>query len=178
MNERTIAKRYARALLLLAIQKDNLEGCQNGLRALSDALEQHPRLSEILVSPVLGTAERRATLDAVLDHIEMNDDVRRFAELLVERRRADLVGHIARTFDRFVDDRQGLARATVTSAVAMDQASLSHIRQLLTQRTGCTVILTNEVDASILGGAVLRVGNRELDASARSKLRQMIDTIV
>lgn len=177
MIERTLAKRYARALMAIAVEKNELDGYLADIAILRDVLTADPRAIEMLVSPLLSLDERKALFEKLVGMIEVRPDVANMAAMLVERGRIDLIGHVAEELERFADERLGNVRACVTSAVPLEGPAIDKISTLLKQRLKSDVILTNEVDPSLLGGAVLRIGNRVFDGSARGRLLQMIEAL-
>jgi F-type H+-transporting ATPase subunit delta len=178
MIERTIAKRYARALMAVALQHDRLERLRTDLAALRDVLVADPAALRMLVSPLVPQADRRRLLGRLLGVVQLGDDVVHFATLLLERGRIDLIGHVAEAFERLADHHLNTVRASLTSAVPLEDRTCEHVRSLLQKRLGKNVIVRNDVDASILGGVVLRVGNTVLDASVKKKLSQMKQAVI
>ena len=84
-----------------------------------------------------------------------------------------LIFRIRRDFDQRWEEHNRMLAVSVTSAIALDEATVAHIGERIGERTGRRVELTSIVDPDILGGIVLRVGNSILDASIRNRLEQL-----
>lgn len=93
--------------------------------------------------------------------------------LLRRKKRLALGPSIASFFQELLDEERGIVRATVSSAIELDEARVSSIRDLLAGQTGKTVELSTEVDAELVGGLVIRVGDQLLDGSTRGRLRAL-----
>jgi len=173
MTDRTIAKRYARALMAVAVEHDALDECRADLLALRGVLSADPRAIQLLASPVLPAHDRRGLFDRLTAVVDVREHVLCLARLLLERGRIDLIGHIAGIFDDLIDQHRGHVKANIISAAPLTDDGREYIRSLLEQRVGKTILLSNQVDPSILGGAVLRIGNRVVDGSVKTRLSQM-----
>jgi F-type H+-transporting ATPase subunit delta len=93
--------------------------------------------------------------------------------LLRRKNRLALGPSIASYFHEIWDEERGVERATVRTAVALDDPTRNRIREQLAQQTGKTIEMETEVDPSLLGGAVIRIGDRLIDGSTRARLRQL-----
>ncbi len=99
--------------------------------------------------------------------------MRNFALLLLERGRISALPAIARAYKQLVDERLGRVQATVTSAQPLDPATAASVQRALEKRTGKRVVITSNVDPSLIGGVVARVGDLVFDGSLKSKLEAL-----
>ena len=126
-------------------------------------------------SPYFSTEEKR---DGLRRTIEGADPVLvNFLDVLVENHRLPVLPRARREYDRLWDEANDLLPVTVTSAVALDDAVVQRIGDEIGRQTGRQVQLTKQVDPSIVGGFVVRVGNAILDASIRNRLEHLRKTI-
>ncbi|MDA8204320.1 MAG: ATP synthase F1 subunit delta, partial [Chloroflexi bacterium] len=98
--------------------------------------------------------------------------------LLMQRRRIELLPLLASEFQRLVDRRNGVTTATVTSATALSDDERRAVEQRLVQMTGGPVRVTTEVDPAIIGGIVVRIGDRQFDGSVRGRLERLRSRLV
>lgn len=166
-----IAQVYARSLFDVASEQGNVDVVRGQLGELADALEENQDLRLFCFSPYFSSEEKKRGLQAALSGVDPS--VERFLMLLVENERLPLIGRIRREYDRLCDQAEDLLAVTVTSAVALDPAVISRLVEQISEQTGSRVELTEEVDPSIVGGVVLRVGNSILDASIRNRLENL-----
>ena len=166
-----IAQVYARSLFDVATEQGNVEVVREQLGQLADALDENQDLRLFCFSPYFSSEEKKRGLRAAISDVDPS--VERFLMLLVENERLPLIGRIRREYDRLCDQAEDLLAVTVTSAVALDPAVISRLVEQISEQTGSRVELTEEVDPSIVGGVVLRVGNSILDASIRNRLENL-----
>jgi ATP synthase F1 delta subunit len=166
-----IAAVYARSLFEVAQEQDKLDGIREELGQFADALNDNRELQVFFFSPYFSTIEKEDGLDRTVsdaDPILVN-----FLKLLIENHRTPVIFRVRRVVDELWQQEYKLLPVTVTSAVALDQATVSQIGDRIAEQTGRKVELSAIVEPDILGGLVVRVGNSILDASIRNRLEQL-----
>jgi ATP synthase F1 delta subunit len=124
-----------------------------------------------LFSPYFSSQEKK---DGIRKIVEGADErFLNFLELLAERHRMPVIFRIRRAYDALWRDENKLLPVTVTSAVDLDEQLVEGLGERIEEQTGKKVELTSRVDADVLGGLVLQVGNMVLDASIRNRLEQL-----
>jgi F-type H+-transporting ATPase subunit delta len=166
-----IAQVYGRALFEAAQEHDRLDDVRDQLGAFADAIDEHRDLAVFFFSPYFSTEEKKEGLGKVLDGAE--DIVRNFLELLVEKHRMPAIHRIRREYDSLWEEENKLLPVEVTSAIELDPETVQNIGDKIGERTGRKVQLESKVDPDILGGIVVRVGDRILDASIANRLESL-----
>ncbi len=181
----SIAGRYARALLLLTERQTarshepllaQLERTLAELDSLAVLTAPGSRLGGFLLDPQISPADRRKVLGQGLEGRAM-PSVRVFADLLLRKRRIGITGAIAREFKAIVERAKGLERATVVSAVPLSAAETKRLHAELERVTGKKIVLEAQLDAALLGGAYVRIGDRVVDRSVRTLLEAIAEQL-
>jgi ATP synthase F1 delta subunit len=162
---------YAEALFEVAREKGKLDAIREQLAQFADALDGNHDLQVFFFSPYFSSAEKsdgakRAIAGADPEFVN-------FLELLIEKRRMTEIFRIRRQFEELWKRENRHIDVTVTSAVELDPAVVSKIGEEIERQTGQQVDLASRVNADILGGVVLQVGNMVLDASIRNRLEKL-----
>jgi F-type H+-transporting ATPase subunit delta len=166
-----IGQVYARALFEAAIENGVLDPIQEQLSTWADALGENKQLQTFFFSPRFSSAEKK---DAIRKIIDGGDErFLNFLELLAERHRLPATFRIRRSFDELWREEHKMLPVEVTSAVELDEALVSSIGERIEAQTGRRIELTSRVDPDIIGGLVLRVGNKVLDASIHGRLERL-----
>ena len=171
-----IAQVYSRSLYEVASEHDVLDRVHDELGEFADALNDNRDLQVFLFSPYFSSQEKQEGLERLIDDAEEN--LLRFLGLLAERHRMPVLFRIRREFDALWAQENQLLSVSVTSAVQLDSDLLKGIGERVEAQTGQQVELSSTVDADVLGGLVLRVGNMVLDASIRNRLEQLKKQVV
>jgi F-type H+-transporting ATPase subunit delta len=166
-----IARVYARSLFEVAKEQDKLDVVREQLGQFADALDGDRELSIYFFSPYFSTTEKKDGLGKLLDGVD--PVVENFLSLLIENHRMPAVFRVRREYDALWDEENRRLPVTITSAVALDEATVKSIGDAIGRQTGQQVELTANVDPDVLGGLIVRVGNSILDASIRNRLENL-----
>lgn len=161
------ARRYAEAAYQIAREKGLEDAWREGLTAIS-ALYGDPAAEAFLANSSVPPEQKQQLVGKALAGVDQN--VRNLALLLLRRRRTQLGPQIAVAYDEILDKAKGVSHAFVTSAVALTDDEKRDVEQKLREITGGDVILNTSVDESIIGGLVVRIGDRLIDGSTRGRL--------
>jgi len=172
MHEQTIARNYAGALLELARKANDTAGWGHMLQRVADAIEEDRNLRTFLESPRISAPRKLQMLERAFQDRTPRLFLR-FLQQLVHNRRQTLIGDIAREYFALLDEAEGRVRAHVTVARQTDDAQLAAISRELSRMLGKQVVPEVYVNPAILGGVIVRVGDRVLDGSARRRLAML-----
>ena len=166
-----IARVYADALFEVAKEQGSLDDVREQLDEFVDALEGSRELQVFLFSPYFSSQEKR---DGIAKTVSgANGELVNFLELLAEKHRMPAIFRIRRRFDELWAEENRRLEVRLTAAVPLDDAVVKRVGEEIERKTDMKIDLSSEVDPEIVGGLVLRVGNRVLDASLRAKLERL-----
>ena len=166
-----IARVYADALFEAAQDKDKIDDVHDELAQFADAMNESNDLRVFFFSPYFSSDEKRKAIRETVSG--ESDEFRNFLELLAEKHRMPAVFAIRRRYDELWTEAKKRLEVTVTSAIELDKSVVDDVGKAIEKQTGREIDIEANVDPEILGGLVLRVGNRVLDASLRSKLERL-----
>ena len=165
-----IARRYAQAYFDLAEAAGGIDTWGRELSRVAEALSD-PDVARALDNPRLRSAQRAQLAAALLEG--SRKEAGNLVRLMLERGRIAVLPAVVTHYQRLADRASGVTRAEVISAVAVDEATATRIRQTLSDRIGGAVETTVSQDPDILGGLVIRIGDRVIDGSVRTRLQQL-----
>ena len=165
------ARRYAQAAFELALEKGELEQWLDDPTLLADAVSNREFIDFLSQPRVTAEAKVRVVREALGDAV--GPLALNLMSLLATRDIAHILGAITDHFQELLDSHRGIERAEVVSAVELSDDERAGVSQMLSTMTGSDVRLTARVDANILGGMIVRIGDRVMDGSARSKFQAM-----
>jgi F-type H+-transporting ATPase subunit delta len=172
---RSTARRYAEAAFEIATRDESMAMWLAALDTAEVRLGRDEVIG-IMTNPAVSAADRIGLLDRLLAG-DVAGPPRNLLALLVRRGRFDLLPDLIREFRRLNRRREGIVEATVTSAAPLDPAAVDAIAAHLVDMTGQRVELSLAVDAGLLGGLQVRVGDRLIDASVRGRLERLRATL-
>lgn len=172
------ATRYANALFEIGVDHDQVEGFLGELEALTDALQESVDFRNLLFHPGIDVDERREAVRNLADRWGLDEKVRNFIYVLLDNERIRKLPAITAIYRDLVDEKEGNVRATVTSADELDEKQKRAIANAFAEKTGKNIILRTEVDPSLIGGAVARIGGKVFDGSVHNQFEQLKENIL
>ncbi|HEX5466900.1 MAG TPA: F0F1 ATP synthase subunit delta [Candidatus Limnocylindrales bacterium] len=168
------ARRYAEAAFAVAGEAGDEAAYGRWRQDLASAAATlaDPQLSRSLANPAIPLEARQRLLDETLGR-GLGEQPRNLLRLLLERGRIELLARVAEAFAALDDRRQGVSRALVTSAEPLTEDELRAIQARLGELSTGTTVLTTQTDPSLLGGVVVRIGDRLIDGSVRGRLERL-----
>ncbi len=166
-----IAQRYAQALFDIAI-KENLDGIEAEVQELSKLVEENTEVSYVLYHPHISISEKKEVFNKILAG-NVSETVRKFLNILLDRRRQNYLGDIVQEFGRLADIARNIVEAKVTSAVPLNEAQEQRLTQELVRITGKNVRMIKEVNPELIGGLKVQIGDRVMDGTVAYKLQQI-----
>jgi ATP synthase F1 delta subunit len=166
-----LAQVYSHALFEVADENGVTDEVRDQLGQFADELDGNRDLQIFLFSPYFSSQEKKDGIRKIVD--DADERFLNFLELLAERHRMPVIFRIRRAYDALWRQANKLLPVTVTSAVELDEGLVEGLGKRIEEQTGKKVELTSRVDADVLGGLVLQVGNMVLDASIRNRLEQL-----
>lgn len=173
MRSSAAARRYARALFELAREASQVDAVRQELDAMAELLASHPEVHDALFRPLHPAEQRRAAFAALGARLGASSMLQHFYFFLVDQRRLLDFDAIHTEFQRLADEATGRTRAEVVSAAPLAQEQQRRLRDGLARRTGREIELALEVDPSLIGGVVAKVGDVVFDGSLRTQLSQL-----
>lgn len=170
MAKRVSGQRYAQAIFELALQNDQLESWGDDLRLANQVL-QDEEFRAFLSHAEVPLDRKIGSIDAVLESADPL--VKNLVALLVTRGVVSLMHDVQTAYNRLLDMHRGRQQVEVTSAVALSDQELERITRFASNLINKEVVVSTQVDESILGGVVIQIGDQLLDGSTRSRLEEL-----
>ena len=171
-----VAGRYARALFEIA-QKDQKVGPYGEvLGEISEAIEKNSDLKEFLITPHVPMLAKKEAVANIFGEAPVV--VQNFLFLLIDKQRGDILPTIVHEYRKIADQESRILEVSVISAKKLNSAEELALQKKLEEVSGRNIRVINQEDASILGGLLIRIGNRWIDGSVRGQLRTLGDRLM
>jgi F-type H+-transporting ATPase subunit delta len=181
LRDTIVAGRYARALFLITEKRKETVRALEDLKGVAQVLAPGTRVGGFFASPEVRLPQKRAALMSGFEKHALRT-VLVFVDLLLRKKRLVELPTIVTEYEALVEKMQGVERAKVISAVSLLPGELETLHRELEAMTHRSIRLTTEVDPSLIGGALVRIGDRVIDRSVRTLLeaisRQLAETTV
>ncbi|WP_434798035.1 F0F1 ATP synthase subunit delta [Terrisporobacter vanillatitrophus] len=171
-----IANRYAEALFQLSEDENITKEIYNELHNVIDTVKNNKDLDNVLKSPLVAKVEKVQLIETLFNN-KINNNLKNFLKLLVEKGRISSLKSIELTFKQLLNDKNNIIEGTVISAIALTDKKVKELEEKLSKKYNKNVTLENKVDQSILGGVLVRLGNTQIDGSVKTRLDNIKDQL-
>lgn len=165
------AIRYAKALLDLAIEKNQVDAVLNDMRYVESVSNSSHEFQLLLHSPIINSDKKIAIFHELFGHFQQLSTA--FIELITKKGREELIANIANAFADLVYQYKGITPVTITSAVPLNEETKNKILAKIKGITSNSVELTEKIDPSLIGGFIVRAYDKQIDASVASQLNNL-----
>ena len=171
-----IANRYAEALFQLSEEENITKEIYNELHDVVEVIKNNKELDNVLKSPLVAKNEKTQLIEALFNN-KINNNLKNFLKILVEKGRISSLKSIELTFKELLNDKHNIIEGTVISAIALTEKQVKELEEKLSKKYNKNVTLENKVDESILGGVLVRLGNTQIDGSVKTRLDNIKDQL-
>lgn len=177
MSDSAIAIRYAKALLNIAVETEQVEQYAEELSRVAQLLQEQQLLRLLLDSPTFALEKKTAIMADIGDLMELSEGMRLYLKLLLKKGRVLYLPQIDRSYRKFADNLSGVVRAQVTSAQKLTKERTTKIQQIMEEQTGKKIVLSIATDAELVGGMRMQMGGKLFDGSIKTQLKRISDTL-
>lgn len=177
MIERRIVRRYAAALFAAASRADAVDVVESDLGLVSLTVQSSPALWEAITSPIIPPDKKRAIFDELFKD-KVHAVTLSYLTLLVDKRREEALVRTEEEYILLANEARGIVQAEATTAKALDEAEQAQLAAKLSQTTGKQVELVCKVDPAVLGGVLVRIGDRVIDGSVKGQLEALREALL
>jgi F-type H+-transporting ATPase subunit delta len=168
-----VAARYASALFEVAQDAGSVEAVAGDLDRFGEVIEASPDLARLIRNPIFTAEEQERGVAAILSRVGIAGLTANFIRLVAAKRRLFALPDMIRSFRRLVSDAKGIVQAQVVLAERPSDAVMGDIEAALRDVAKAEVALDVKIDRSLIGGMIVKIGSRMVDASVRTKLNSI-----
>ena len=177
MKQTILARRYAKAIFTVGQERGKFEEYNDVLAGVAGLYASNPEVVDALTNPLYPLDIREKVMAGMIDSMEVDSVMGNFLNLLVEKKRAEILPEIAEEYKTMVDEEKNISHGSVISAIELSDELRENVQTTLEKLTGKKVELTISVDPSIIGGIIAKVGDLVLDGSIKTQLAGLKDSI-
>tara|TARA_Y100001933_G_C18879171_1_gene513288 strand:+ start:380 stop:922 length:543 start_codon:yes stop_codon:yes gene_type:complete len=171
-----VSTTYAQALFEVAMELDKLDQIKDELGFINESFKEHPEFYEVFRTPKINKEERKDIITKVFDG-KVSSEVMNFMKILIDKRRGTAISGIYNEYVDMVDDHKGVVKAVVESAIPLTDEEQKALTEKLAKVTGQEIHLSSVVNPEVIGGIVVKIGDKVIDGSVKSRLNIMKDNL-
>ncbi len=172
MSDFRVASRYAKAVFDLAIELKNVDRAYTDMLIVEHVCDQNRKLVILLKNPIVRYDYKLRILNKIFEK-HLDKLTLKFFNLICRKNRANILPEVSRVFVELYHEYKGIVRADVTTAMEISAIIKKDFENIIAKATGKKVELESKVDESLIGGYILKLGDRQVDNSLKSKLNNL-----
>ena len=167
-----ITTRYAKSLLDLAIEKNQLQDCYSDLLAVEALCSESSEFTLMLKSPIINTSKKLSIIKSLFEK-NLSKTTYLFIELITKKKRESLLHTISKNFIELYKSHHKIITASVTTTIPLDKDLKEKVVSFVKKKMDKDVELKEQINHDILGGAIIKVGDFQIDDSVRKQLKEL-----
>ena len=175
MKGSSVAIRYATSLMEMALEKGNLDQIANDMHFMNQTAEENPELTALFKSPIVGSEKKLEIIKLVFGQFEPL--TMSFVELVIKNKREAHLNDISGAFGDLVKTHKGIVPVELVTAVKLDDATRKNILAKVEGSVTGTLEVTETINPEIIGGFIVKMGDRRIDASVSSQFNKLKQTL-
>lgn len=172
MNEGTVEKRYAKALFEIAEKEAKLDNVEEDLNLITRVVHSDKEIESFIYHPQVDGSAKKEVIDSALSD-KVSIISKNFLFLLIDNNRLEILDGVQKQYVKLANNARGIVEIEAISVAPLNETDKNNIIKLFADKLGKKIQLNNTVDPSLLGGIVLRIGDKVFDGSISKKLQVM-----
>lgn len=177
MIENAVARRYAQAFFAIAGEKNLLDQLEQELQQVAETINSYNELRILMNHQLVAPQDKKTMVDQVFSGA-ISESTLNFLHFVIDKYRITHLQEIYEAFVVYANDARNIADAQVRSATALSDEEVKAIEQNLVKVTGKNIRLSNEVDPNLIGGVVVRIGDKVIDGSLYRRLGRLKENLM
>ena len=167
-----IASRYAEALFQVGEESNSTTKLYEELNAVLDILKSDKNFYNVLKSPLISKGEKKEIIENVFNN-RIENDLKNFFKILIDKERISYLELIQKSFKELLNEKNNIIEGKAITAIPMRKEEIKKLVENLSSKYNANIILENIVDKTILGGILVRLGNKEIDGTIKTRLENL-----
>lgn len=172
MSEIQVASRYAKSIIDLAKEQNALEPIKKDIELFILTCRENPQLKAVLKNPIVGTDKKSNILKGLFED-KLHPMILSFFMIVVRKGRSEILYATAKEFINEYNTFKNIVKASVVSAAPLSEDNRNQVIKVVQEATKGEVVLIERVDPNLIGGFVLKVGDKQFDTSISSQLNKL-----
>ncbi len=171
-----VSRTYSQALFEVALENNKFDEYNEELKFIVSICKEQPEFYEILKTPKINISEKKKIIDEIFKE-KISQELINFIKIILDKRRVKNLFSISKEFEEMVYEHKGIVKAKAITTIPLGKREIEKLQKKLSEITNKTVILENEIDKSLIGGVMIKLGDKVIDGTIKGKLEQLENSL-
>lgn len=171
-----VSKTYAEALFEVALEENKVDLFLEELDFVVGAFKMHPEFFTLFKSPQINIVEKKEMIAEAFKG-KLSDEISNFLKIILDKNRGYYIEQIKNQYENMLNKHKGIIKAIATTAIPLNDEDSLKLKEKLEKLTGKNIKLTNKIDESLLGGVLVRIGDKVIDGTIKGRLDEVKESL-
>ena len=171
-----VSKTYSEALFEVALEENKVDLFLNEINFVTENFKMHPEFFDLFKTPLVRGDEKKQIIEEVFGD-KLSKEMNNFLKIIIDKRRGHFIEQIKWEYEKIVNNHKGIVSATAITAVPLSDKDKTILQNKLSTVTGKTVKLSNKIDKNVIGGILVKIGDKVIDGTIKSRLEELKESL-
>jgi F-type H+-transporting ATPase subunit delta len=171
-----VAKTYSEALFEVALEENKTDLFLEELEFIIDTFKMYPEFFTIFKSPQISIEEKKNMMAEVFG-AKLSKEMNNFVKILLDKNRSYYIEQINNEYETMLNNHKGIVKAVAITAIPLNDEDKLKLKEKIEKMTGKNIKITNKIDKSILGGVLVRIGDKVIDGTVKGRLFEIKESL-
>ncbi|SHJ65677.1 F0F1 ATP synthase subunit delta [Paramaledivibacter caminithermalis] len=171
-----VSKTYSEALFEVALEENKVDLFLDEINFVNKTFKIHPELFEFFKTPLVKANEKKDVIKEIFGD-KLSKEMNNFLKIIIDKRRGYAIKQIELEYEKLVNEHKGIVNAVAITAIPLKDKDKLILQNKLSTLTGKTVKLSNEIDNDVIGGILVKIGDKVIDGTIKSRLEKMTESL-
>lgn len=171
-----VSKTYSQALFEVAQEENKHDIFLEEMKFVVSTCNEYPKFYELLKTPKIGITEKKQILDDLFKN-KISNEIINFIKIILDKRRVKNLFSIVKEFENMIYEHKGIVKAEAFTTIPLTDDEKQKLQDKLSQITSKSIELKNTIDESLIGGVLIKIGDKVIDGTIKSRLKELEDSL-
>lgn len=171
-----VSRTYSEALFEVALEENKVDLFLDEMSFVTETFKLHPEFFEFFRTPLVRVDEKKKVIEEVFGN-KLSKEINNFLKIVIDKRRGHFIKQIQLEYEKIVNGHKGIISAVATTSIPLSVEDKKVLQDKLSALTGKTVKLSNDIDESVIGGVLVKIGDKVIDGTIKGRLEEMKESL-
>lgn len=171
-----VSRTYSEALFEVALEEDKVDLFLDEISFVIETFKSYPDFFELFKTPLVRVDEKKKVMGEVFGD-KLSKEMNNFLKIVIDKRRGHFIDQIKFEYEKLLNKHKGIVSAVAITAVPLNDEDKTTLKEKLATLTGKEVQLSNDIDESVIGGVLVKIGDKVIDGTIKGRLEEMKESL-
>jgi len=171
-----VSRAYSEALFEVALEENKVDLFLDEISFVTETFKLHPEFFEFFKTPLVRVDEKKKVIEGIFSD-KLSKEMNNFLKIVIDKRRGHFIKQIESEYKKIVNEHKGIIDAVAITSIPLSEEDKTVLQNKLSELTGKVVKLSNDIDESVIGGVLVKIGGKVIDGTIKGRLEEMKESL-